>query len=336
MSESFHAFVLDKSDAGFSAGVRQLTLDDLPDGDVTVRVRYSSVNYKDGLACLPESPVVTSYPIVPGIDLAGTVTASSDPRFSPGQEVLAIGRDLGISHHGGFSGYARLPGDWIEPLPSGLSLKEAMALGTAGFTAALSIQRLEENGLQPGDGPVLVTGATGGVGSTAVNMLSGLGYEVAAATGKAGEHDFLRGLGATEILGREDVSAASPAPLEAERWAGAVDPVGGDTLAYLLRTVRYRGSVANCGLTGGAALASTVLPFILRGVSLLGIDSVQCPADVRAAVWKRLGTDLKPKNLAESIAREVDLDGVGDVTAGILGGAVRGRTIVRLRAASTD
>lgn len=330
MSESFSAFVVDKSDGEFSAGVRQLTLDDLPAGDVTVRVRYSSVNYKDGLACLPESPVVTSYPMVPGIDLAGTVTESSDPRFTAGQEVLAIGRGLGVSHFGGFAEYARLPGDWLEPLPSGLTLKEAMALGTAGFTAALSIQRLEENGVKPGDGQVLVTGATGGVGSTAVNMLSGLGYEVAASTGKADEHDFLRGLGATEILSREEVSAADPAPMEAERWAGAVDPVGGDTLAYLLRTTRYRGSVASCGLTGGTGLATTVLPFILRGVSLLGIDSVQCPADVRAAVWKRLGTDLKPKNLAESIAHEVTLDGLPEVASGILAGAVKGRTIVRL------
>lgn len=330
MSESFSAFVVDKSDGEFSAAVRQLTLGDLPAGDVTVRVRYSSVNYKDGLACLPESPVVTSYPMVPGIDVAGTVTESSDPRFTAGQEVIAIGRGIGTDHFGGFAEYARLAGDWLEPLPAGLTLKEAMALGTAGFTAALSIQRLEENGLKPGDGPVLVTGATGGVGSTAVNMLAGLGYEVAAATGKTDEHDFLRGLGATEILSREDVSAAGPAPLEAERWAGAVDPVGGDTLAYLLRTTRYRGSVANCGLTGGAGVNTTVLPFILRGVSLLGIDSVQCPPDVRAAVWKRLGTDLKPKNLSESISREIGLDGVPEVAGGILAGAVKGRTIVRL------
>ncbi|MGW4126162.1 oxidoreductase [Nocardia sp. NPDC004711] len=329
MSKSFNAFVVNKSDAGFSAGVQELTLDDLPAGDVTVRVQYSSVNYKDGLACLPESPVVGSYPMVPGIDLAGTVVESSDPRFTPGQEVVAIGRELGISHFGGFAEYARLTGDWLEPLPSGLTLKEAMALGTAGFTAALSIQRLEENGLKPGDGRVLVTGATGGVGSTAVNMLAGLGYEVSASTGKSEEHDFLRGLGATEILGRDEVSAQG-APVEAERWAAGVDPVGGDTLAYLLRTTRYRGSVANCGLTGGPMLSTTVLPFILRGVNLLGIDSVMCPADVRAAVWLRLGTDLKPKNLAESISHEIGLDEVPAVAGAILAGSVKGRTIVRL------
>jgi len=331
MSESFNAFVVNKScSAGFTVGVQRLTLDDLPAGDVTVRVRYSSVNFKDGLACLPESPVVRSYPMVPGIDLAGTVAESSDPRFAVGQEVVAIGRELGTAHFGGLAEYTRLPGDWLEPLPQGLTLREAMALGTAGFTAALSIQRLEENGLRPGDGRVLVTGATGGVGSTAVNMLAGLGYEVAASTGKAAEHDYLRELGATEILGRDEVSAQSPAPVEAERWAGAVDPVGGDTLAYLLRSTRYRGAVASCGLTGGQALSTTVIPFIVRGVSLLGIDSVMCPADERAALWLRLGTDLKPKHLAASISRAVGLDEVPAVAGAILGGAVKGRTVVRL------
>ncbi|MFD6450571.1 oxidoreductase [Nocardia sp. NPDC060220] len=330
MSKSFNAFVVNKSETGFSAGVQQLTLDDLPAGNVTVRVQYSSINYKDGLACLPESPVVTSYPMVPGIDIAGTVTESSDPRFTVGQEVVAIGRGLGTDRFGGYAEYARLPGEFLEPLPPGLTAKEAMALGTAGFTAALSIQRLEENGLVPGDGRVLVTGATGGVGSTAVSMLAGLGYEVVASTGKPAEHDYLRELGAAEVLDREDVSTRSHFPLEGELWAGSVDPVGGDTLAYLLRTTRYRGAVANCGLTGGPALNITVLPFILRGVTLLGIDSVLCPEDVRAAVWLRLGTDLKPKNLVDSISHEVGLDRVPEIASDILTGAVRGRTVVRL------
>ncbi|MET9214718.1 MULTISPECIES: acrylyl-CoA reductase family protein [unclassified Nocardia] len=329
MSESFQAFVVEKNAAGFSAGVQHLALDDLPAGDVTIRVRYSSINYKDGLACLPESPVVGSYPMVPGIDLAGTVVESSDPRFTAGQEVLAIGRALGMSHFGGFAEYARVSGDWVEPLPPGLTVKEAMALGTAGFTAGLAIQRLEDNGLTPAKGRVLVTGATGGVGSTAVNMLAGLGYDVSASTGKTEEHDYLRDLGATQILGRDEVSAAG-APLDAELWAAGIDPVGGDTLAYLLRTTSYGGSVANCGMTGGIALSSTVAPFILRGVNLLGIDSVQCPEDVRAAVWLRLGTDLKPKNLSESIAHEVGLDDIPALTADILAGKIRGRTIVRL------
>ena len=330
MSESFKAFVLNKIDGEFKAGVQQLTFDDLPPGSVTVRVQYSSINYKDGLACLPESPVVASYPMVPGIDLAGTVAESDDPRFTVGQEVIAIGRDLGIAHYGGYAEYTRLPADWIEPLPSGLTLKQAMMLGTAGFTAGLAIQRLEENGLKPGDGRVLVTGATGGVGSTAVNMLAGLGYEVSASTGKASEHDYLRELGATEILDRDEVSATSEAPLEGERWASAIDPVGGDTLGYLLRTTRYRGSVANCGLTGGAALNTTVLPFILRGVNLLGIDSVQCPPDVRAGVWKRLATDLKPSGLSDSIANEITLEEIPATAGSILSGAVRGRTLVSL------
>lgn len=333
VAESFNAFVVNKSEAGFSAGVQQLTLDDLPAGDVTVHVHYSSINYKDGLACLPESPVVTAYPMVPGIDLAGVVTASTDPRFAPGQEVIAIGRGLGVSQFGGFAERARLSADWLEPLPPGLTLKEAMALGTAGFTAGLAIQRLEENGLTPDRGPVLVTGATGGVGSTAVSMLAGLGYAVSASTGKAEEHDFLRALGASEILGRDEVAAAPAGPIELERWAGAVDPVGGDTLAYLLRTTRYGGSIANCGLTGGMMFGTTVLPFILRAVNLLGIDSVQCPADVRARLWRRLGSDLKPKGLAASIASEVDLEGVPAVAGAILGGAVKGRTIVRLNGA---
>lgn len=330
MIEPFNAFVIEKNDDGFSASVKQLTPDQLPEGEVTVRVKYSSVNYKDGLACLPESPVVSTYPMVPGIDMAGVVEESSDPRFASGQEVLAIGRGLGVSHFGGFAQYVRLPADWLEPLPEGLTLKEAMALGTAGFTAALSIQRLEENGVKPGSGRVLVTGATGGVGTTAVSMLAGLGYEVSASTGKTEEADFLRKLGATEILSRDEVSAGPEGPIEEERWAGSVDPVGGTTLAYLLRTTRYGGSVANCGMTGGLLLTTTIIPFIIRGVNLLGIDSVQCPADVRAKLWKRLGSDLKPNYLTESITSEIGLEDIPRTTGSILGGAIKGRTIVRL------
>lgn len=330
MAEPFNALVVTKSDTDFGVGIQQLTVNDLPTGDVTVRVHYSSINYKDGLALLPESPVVTAYPIVPGIDLAGTVVESDDPRFAPGQEVVAIGRDLGTAQFGGLSEYARLTGDWLEPLPSGLTLKEAMALGTAGFTAGLAIQRLEENGLTPGSGKVLVTGASGGVGSTAVSMLAGLGYDVSASTGKQSEHAYLRDLGASEILNRDDIAPLTDAPLGPEIWSGSVDPVGGDTLTYLLQTTRYRGSIANCGFTGGPAFTTNVLPFIVRGVNLLGIDSVQCPADVRAAVWKRLGADLKPKHLGESIAREITLDDVPAAAQDILAGAVRGRTVVRL------
>ncbi|HJQ05470.1 MAG TPA: oxidoreductase [Nocardioides sp.] len=329
MTDSFRAFVVRNDDEGFRAGVEQLSSGDLPEGDITVRVSHSSFNYKDGLACIPGSPVVTSYPMVPGIDLAGMVTESDDPRFPVGQEVVAIGRGLGTDRFGGFAEYVRLPADILEPLPAGLTLKEAMALGTAGFTAGLAIQRLEENGLRPDAGRVLVTGATGGVGSTAVNMLAGLGYEVVASTGKAEEHDYLRELGASEVIDRDTVAAAA-GPIDAELWAGAIDPVGGSTLAYLLSTTQYGGSVANCGMTGGLDVSASVLPFILRGVNLLGIDSVMCPPAVRSALWLRLGSDLKPKYLTEGIAQEVGLDDVPRLAGEILSGAIRGRTIVSL------
>lgn len=330
MAERFRAFVVDKQGETFSAEVRNLSLEDLPAGDVTVRVAYSDVNYKDGLACTPDGRVVRGYPLVAGIDLSGTVTESSDRRFRPGDQVLATGYDLGVAHSGGFAEYARLPGDWLVKLPAGLSAREAMALGTAGFTAALSVQRLEANGLAPANGPVLVTGATGGVGSTAVGMLARLGYTVAASTGKAAEHDYLRALGASEILSREEVAAASNRPIERERWAGGVDPVGGDTLAYLLRTTKYGGSVASSGLTGGSALHTTVLPFILRGVNLLGIESVTCPMPLREQLWQRLATDMKPRGLDGSIVSEITLEQIPEVAAAILKGEVRGRTVVRL------
>ena len=330
MADTFRAFVVNKTDDGFTAGLRELSFDDLPPGDVTVRVAYSSVNYKDGLASIPNGRVAQKYPLVPGIDLAGTVTASDDDRFSVGDEVIATSYDIGVAHHGGFAELARLPADWIVKLPAGLSLREAMALGTAGFTAGLAIERLEHNGLRRENGPVLVSGATGGVGSTAVGMLSQLGYAVAASTGKADEHDYLRGLGATEILSREEVSAPSDRPLEKERWAGGIDSVGGDTLAYMIRTTKYGGSIGSVGLTGGNALRTTVFPFILRGVNLLGIDSGYAPMSVRAPLWQRLATDLKPRGLTESIAYEVGLDDLPDVLATILRGGIRGRAIVRL------
>jgi len=330
MPESYAAFVVEKNDAGFSMGVRQRTLDELPAGDVTIRVEYSTINYKDALACSPDGRVVRSYPIVPGVDLAGTVMESSDSRFRSGDKVLVTGFDLGVAHDGGFAQIARVPADWVLKLPNGLSAREAMALGTAGLTAALSIQRMELNGLQPGNGPVLVSGATGGVGSTAVSMLAGLGYQVAGSTGKASEHDFLRGLGATEILSREEVSAPSTRPLEKERWAGCVDPVGGDTLAYMIRSTKYGGSIASSGLTGGTAVATTVFPFILRGVNLLGIESVACPLAVREQLWQRLGAGLKPAGLTDSIAHEISLAEIPGVTAALLKGTVRGRTVVKL------
>jgi putative YhdH/YhfP family quinone oxidoreductase len=327
---SYRALVVDRKDDQLSVAVRELAESDLPPGDVTIRVHWSSINYKDGLALSPTGRVIRSYPMVPGVDLAGVVLESRDPRFSPGQEVVVTGYDVGVSHPGGFAELARVPAAWVMPLPEGLTLKEAMAIGTAGFTAALSLEALEHNGLRPENGTVIVTGATGGVGSTAVAMLAQVGYTVAASTGKASEHAYLRELGATEILSREEVSAESSRPLESERWAGAVDPVGGATTAYLIRTMKYGASIALSGLTGGNAIATTVYPFILRNVNLLGIDSVFTPMERRTRTWQRLATDLKPHGLLDSIAVETDLDGVPAVCADILQGKVRGRTLVRL------
>ncbi|WP_322819540.1 oxidoreductase [Tepidiforma sp.] len=327
---SYRALVVDRQNDTFTVTVRDLPESDLPPGDVTIRVHWSSINYKDGLALSPTGRIIRTFPMVPGVDLAGVVLESKDNRFARGQEVIVTGYDVGVSHPGGFAELARVPADWVMPLPSGLTLKEAMAIGTAGFTAALSLEALEHNGLRPQNGTVIVTGATGGVGSTAVAMLAQAGYTVAASTGKTSEHAYLRQLGATEILSREEVSAESTRPLESERWAGAVDPVGGPTTAYLIRTMKYGASIALSGLTGGNTIATTVYPFILRNVNLLGIDSVYTPMERRTKTWQRLATDLKPRGLLDSIAVETDLEGVPTVCADILQGKVRGRTLVRL------
>lgn len=329
MSTPLRAFVVNKTDEGFTAQVQQLTQADLMPGEVLIRVAYSSVNYKDALACIPDGRIVRSYPFVPGIDLSGVVIESSDSRFSAGDKVIVTSYDLGVSHYGGFSEYARVKADWIVPLPQGLTLKEAMAFGTAGLEAALAVDKLEKMGVTPERGAVLVTGATGGVGSMAVSMLAQRGYSVAASTGKQSEHAYLKELGASNILSREEVAAESNRPLEKELWAGSIDSVGGTTLAYLLRTTKYGGSVAACGLTGGTALHTTVFPFILRSVNLLGIDSVFCPMDLRRAIWQRMATDLKPSTL-DTMINEVTLDELPQVTASLLKGGVRGRTVVRL------
>ena len=331
MSTPFRAFVVNKTDDRFTAQVQQLTQADLPAGEILVRVAYSSVNYKDALACIPDGRIVRSYPFVPGIDLSGTVVESSDSRFHEGDKVIATSYDLGVSHYGGFSEYARIKADWVVPLPNGLSLKEAMAFGTAGFEAALALHQLEKMGLTPQSGPVLVTGATGGVGSMAVSMLAKRGYTIAASTGKQSEHTYLKELGANDILSREEVSAESNRPLEKERWAGSVDTVGGTTLAYLIRTTKYSGSIAACGLTGGSTVNTTVFPFILRGVNVLGIDSVFCPMDLRRELWQHMATDLKPSQLT-SMIHEVTLDDLPQVTSSLLKGSVRGRTVVKLNA----
>lgn len=330
IDQQFQALVINKQEDRLHIGVKQLTLEQLPAGDVLIRVSYSGVNYKDGLACLPDGGVVRSYPHVPGIDLAGTVVSSADERFRPGQQVLVTGFDLGVSRFGGFSELARVPADWVVPLPPGLTAFEAMCIGTAGLTAAMSIDRLEHNGLQPGQGPVLVTGATGGVGSFAVALLAARGYEVAASTGKAAEHDYLRGLGAQTVLERSALEPEAMKPLEKQQWAAAVDPVGGRSLTYILASIRYGGSVAVSGLTGGGAVPTSVYPFILRGVSLLGIDSVYYPAERRYALWERLAADLQPAGHLRRIGKRIRLEEVPQYANDILEGRIRGRVVVEL------
>jgi len=327
---TFRAFVAERRDDNrVVRGVREFAATDLPDGGVAIRVDWSSVNYKDGLATVADGKVARINPIIPGIDLAGEVVASDDPAFRPGQAILAHGYDIGVARHGGFGEFTRLPAGYVVPLPEGLSARDAMAIGTAGFTAALSVVALEERGLHPGDGPVLVTGASGGVGSTAIAILAGRGHEVWAATGKADEEPRLRSLGASGILTRDEVTAESPRPLESARWAGAVDTVGGATLPYVLRTLRPGAAVASSGNAGGPQLETTVLPFILRGVALLGMDSAAMPIERRRAMWVRIADDLRPRYLGDGIT-EVTLETLEDALDGILAGAARGRWVVRI------
>ncbi len=328
--ETFRAFVAEKVGEGVARGVRSFAATDLPVGEVEVRVAWSSVNYKDALATVPNGRVARISPLIPGIDLAGEVIGSADPSIAVGSQVIAHGYDLGVSHHGGFGEYARVPAGWVVPLPEALTARQAMAIGTAGWTAARSVEALEGRGLIPAAGPVLVTGATGGVGRTAVAILVERGYEVWAVTGKPEAHDELRALGVAGILTREEV-AAEGRPLESERWAGAIDPVGAATLPYILRTLRYGAAVAASGNTSGPALATTVFPFILRGVALLGIDSAAAPIDERRRLWGRLATDMRPRGLGEAVT-EVDLDGLATALDGILSGRARGRWIVRIGA----
>lgn len=330
MTESFQALVVDKTESSFSVAVNSISLEDLPAGEVVIKVAYSSVNYKDGLASIPNGKILRSYPFIPGIDLSGVVVSSTDDRFQKGQEVIATGYGIGVSHFGGFSEYARIPAAWITPLPEGLTLKEAMIYGTAGLTAALSIQALEDHGLSPDKGKVLVTGATGGVGGSAIAMLGTKGYSVVASSGNAEATDYLKALGAQEVISREEVIGGSNKPLDRQLWQGAVDCVGGDTLAAILSKITYKGSVAASGLTGGTSLPTTVLPFILRGVNLLGIDSVECPAEIRQKVWSRMASDLKPTQLEKLVDREVTLQELPQALEAILQGKTRGRVLVRI------
>jgi acrylyl-CoA reductase (NADPH) len=325
----FRAYVVEHLADRVERGVRTLAPADLPPGEVTVRVTWSSVNYKDGLAATFDGKVARISPLVPGIDLAGEVVASDVATFKAGDRVLANGYELGVSHHGGYAEYARLPADWVVPQPPGLSDHEAMALGTAGFTAGLSVGALEVRGLRPGDGPVLVTGAAGGLGRLAVGLLAARGYEVWASTGKPDQADRLRELGAAEVIGREEVTVDSPKPMESGRWAGAIDTVGGPTLPYILRTLRPFAAVAACGNAGGITFSTTTQPFILRGIALLGMTSANTPIAQRRALWARLASDYRPRGLGEDLT-EVDLDGLSDALDAVVAGRARGRWVVRV------
>jgi len=325
---SFKAYRVDSVDGRVCGKIVSREIEDLPPGDVLIQAEYSSVNYKDALAATGAGKIMRSMPLTGGIDVAGSVVSSTDGRFKAGDPVLVTGYDLGVAHDGGYSRYVRVPAGWVVRRPEGIDAREAMAVGTAGFTAALSVLRLEQNGLMPENGPVVVTGATGGVGSLAVEFLGGLGYNVTAITGKADQVDFLKGLGAKQVLLRSEVEMGTR-PLEKTLWAGAVDPVGGATLAWLTRTMMQHGSIASCGLTGGVELNTTVMPFILRGVNLLGIDSVLCPMATRLEVWRRLATDCRPKHW-DSIIHTVTLEQLDGVFEKLMEGGATGRHIVEL------
>jgi len=324
----FSAFKVFEENGTLSGRVVQLSLNDLSDGSVVIKTAFSSVNYKDALAATGAGKIMRRLPIVGGIDAAGTVESTSDARVKAGDAVLVTGYDLGVAHDGGYSQFVRVPGDWVVPIPKGLSPFDAMAIGTAGFTAALSVVEMERNGLTPSSGPVIVTGATGGVGSIAVQCLAARGYDVTALTGKPQEEPYLRSLGAKQVLARDSVQMGTR-PLEKAAWAGAVDPVGGATLAWLTRTMMPNGCIASSGLTGGIDLHTTVMPFILRGVKLLGIDSVMCPMTTRLDVWRRLASDLKPAHLVAT-AREIGLNDLPSAFDALLKSQARGRYVVKL------
>jgi acrylyl-CoA reductase (NADPH) len=325
---TFKAIRIDKTEKGTTVALTQFDETELMAGDVTVRVEWSTLNYKDGLAVTGKAPVVRRFPMIAGIDLAGTVEQSSHPQWKAGDKVICNGWGMGETHLGAYAEKARVKGDWLVRLPEGMSARDAMAIGTAGYTAMLSVLALEKQGLAPKDGPIVVTGAAGGVGSVATAVLSKLGYHVIASTGRVSEADYLKSLGAAEVIDRAELSGPAK-PLAKERWAGGIDSVGSTTLANVLSMTKYRGAVAACGLAAGMDLPSSVAPFILRGVCLLGIDSVMCPIELRKTAWSRLATDLDRTKLAE-ITHEIGLDQVIDAGAKILAGQVRGRIVVKI------
>lgn len=330
MNSPFKAFLIDQDENKKVSG--RLTMLDqvgLDDGEVLIRVHYSSINYKDALAATGAGKIIRRFPCVGGIDMSGEVVDSSDSRFRPGDKVIATSFDIGVAHHGGYAEYARVPAGWVVPLPAGLDLFEAMALGTAGFTAALGVVRMEDNGLAPSNGPVVVTGATGGVGGLAIDMLARLGYHVVALTGKEAESDYLKMLGAAEVRLRSTIDFDKVRPLEAGEWAGAVDNVGGQILHWVLATMKQAGTVASIGNAASFNISTTVFPFILRGVSLLGIDSGYMGFPTRQRVWDRLAADLKPKHLA-AVTRTIAFDELPGAFDAFIKGEIKGRTVVKI------
>ena len=328
MPETFKAYQITKDEDGQKLSFTELTENDLMDGDVTVKVEYSTLNYKDGLALTGSAPVVRRFPLTPGIDFAGTVIESSNPRFKANDEVILNGFGVGEVHSGGYAEIARVSGDWLVSKPEGLSARQAMAVGTAGYTAMLSVLALEKHGLEASDGAIVVTGAAGGVGSVALLLLSKLGYQVTAVTGRPEEADYLRSLGAAEILDRQPFSEKAR-PLGKELWAGAVDVAGGNTLANVISQTKYGGAVAACGLADSMALPTSVAPFILRGVTLYGIDSVMASLEVREQAWQRLVSDLDLERL-DRLVKEISLVDLPEAAAAIMAGSVRGRTVVKI------
>jgi NADPH2:quinone reductase len=327
--DRFKAFRIDERDGQIEAGFAELSVDDLTDGDVVIRVSHSTINYKDALAATGAGRILRQYPLVGGIDLAGTVVQSGDPQFEPGDAVLVNGCGLSETRDGGYAEMARIPAACVIPIPAGMTPAEAMGIGTAGFTAALAIHRMEQNGQAPDAGPIVVTGATGGVGSLAIDMLAGRGYEAVALTGKPDQAVYLKAIGATEILDRDKLDIGKR-PMEKARWAGAIDNLGGDILTWLTRTVGYGGNIASIGLAASHELHASVMPFILRAVCLLGINSVETPRDLRLAVWSRLAGDLRPSHLERVVTETIDFDALPGQFERYMNGEVTGRTVVRI------
>lgn len=326
---SFKALRIFNEDGKVASRFVDMTVDELDPGEVVIRNEFSSINYKDALAATGAGKIIRRFPCVGGIDGAGVVESSTDPAFKPGDRVIANSYDVGVAHDGGYAGYMRIPSAWLVPLPDGLTTFEAMALGVAGFTAGLAVVRMEANGLAPGNGPVIVNGATGGVGSVAIDILARRGYRVVALTGKAAEADYLKSIGAADVMLRSDLDLAKIRPLDKSLWAGAVDNLGGDVLSWMASTMQIGGTIASIGLAASHEFKTTVMPFILRGVTLCGVDSVNCPMPLRREVWRRLATDLKPVHL-EAMTRTISLDDLPAAFDAFVKGAVKGRTVVKV------